>query len=147
MSCADRPEQTEHKAVRVEVYFCPLPAPPISEELGSKYKRVRLAVSCVHVVRGHRRPPQPRTTTRLCIGPFKESQLTTRTSGFPSDFRGVEFTRIALGSLRYLLFHNGEYRSDLISEHVGVCSGRQPLARHGDDVQALGELIEKVRMR
>jgi HD superfamily phosphodiesterase len=34
----------------------------------------------------------------------------------------------------------------LISEHVGIGCGREPIATHGDDIEAGGQLVEKARV-
>ena len=48
--------------------------------------------------------------------------------------------------ITHLMFHHNEDRSNLISEHVSIGSGSQPLSRHAHDIQTLGELVEEVRM-
>ena len=45
-----------------------------------------------------------------------------------------------------LVLHHDEDRSDLVSEHVGIGRGCQPLPSHAQDVQALGQLVEEVRV-
>ena len=45
-----------------------------------------------------------------------------------------------------IMLHHDEDRSNLIGEHVGIGCGRQPLARHGHNVQSLGQLVEEVRV-
>ena len=47
---------------------------------------------------------------------------------------------------QHLVLHHDEHGGDLVSEHVGIGGGRQPLARHAHDVQALGQLVEEVRV-
>ena len=42
------------------------------------------------------------------------------------------------------MLHHDEDRGDLVGEHVGVGSGRQPLPRHAEDVQTLGQLVEEM---
>ena len=42
------------------------------------------------------------------------------------------------------MLHHDEDRGDLVGEHVGVGGCRQPLARHAEYVQALGQLVEEV---
>lgn len=43
-------------------------------------------------------------------------------------------------------FHENEYRSDFVSEHVRVGRCRQPLAGHWHNVQTTRQLVEKSRM-
>ena len=47
---------------------------------------------------------------------------------------------------KHLVLHHDKHWRDLVGEHVGVGGGCQPLARHADDVQALGQLVEEVRV-
>ena len=42
------------------------------------------------------------------------------------------------------MLHHDEDGCNLVGEHVGVGSGRQPLARHRDQVQPLGQLVKEV---
>ena len=44
------------------------------------------------------------------------------------------------------MLHEDEDGRDLVGEHVGVGRGRQPLAGHGNDVDAIGKLVEETRM-
>ena len=44
------------------------------------------------------------------------------------------------------VLHEDEDGRDLVGEHVGVGRGRQPLAGHGNDVDAIGKLVEETRM-
>lgn len=44
------------------------------------------------------------------------------------------------------ILHENENWRNLVGEHVGVRSGRQPLTSHGDQVQTVGQLIEEVGM-
>jgi hypothetical protein len=44
------------------------------------------------------------------------------------------------------VFHENEDRCYLIRKHVGVGSRREPLARHGDQVQATRQLVEEARV-
>ena len=44
------------------------------------------------------------------------------------------------------MLHHDEDRGDLVGEHVGVGRCRQPLPRHAEDVQALGQLVEEMRV-
>ena len=45
--------------------------------------------------------------------------------------------------LENLVLHQYEDWGNLVSEHVGVGGGREPLAGQGGDVQAAGQLVEK----
>ena len=47
---------------------------------------------------------------------------------------------------QHLVLHHDEHGRDLVCKHVGIGGGRQPLARHAHDVQALGKLVEEVRV-
>ena len=47
---------------------------------------------------------------------------------------------------QHFVLHHDKHRRDLVGEHVGVGSGRQPLSCHAHDVQALGQLVEEVWM-
>jgi len=44
------------------------------------------------------------------------------------------------------MLHEDEDGGDLVREHVGVGGCREPLTRHGDEVQAARQLVEETRM-
>ena len=45
---------------------------------------------------------------------------------------------------QHVVLHHDEHGGDLVGEHVGVGRGREPLPRHGHDIQSLGQLVEEV---
>ena len=48
--------------------------------------------------------------------------------------------------LENLMLHENEDRSNLVCEHVGVCSRSQPFSSQGGYIKPTGQLVEKARM-
>ena len=79
----------------------------------------------------------------------------------PGDHQGVHVADAAPGGedavsllesddlphlLEHLMLHQDEDRRDLVSEHVGVGRGCEPLPRQGGDIQSTRQLIEESGM-